>query len=373
MLLWPHMSSLRRVPAIPRPMRAVAHSAARVLARGCGVEDGLLLAGVSGGPDSAVLVAVLSTLSSRLGFRLHAVHVNHHLTPHAARLEELAQAACASCVLPVPLEVVHVQVPANSGHGVESSARTARHRALELVQARLGAARIALGHTATDVAETFMQRLLEGAGRGQAAMRAVEGNRVRPLCHSTRAEVRRLAVELNLPFMDDPMNEDPALLRGFLRQQVWPALQSRFGSPDKTLSRACQMAQEDHDALEELARKVWVPGEGAQRDVLAAQPLAVATRALRQMAEQVAGRPIRTGHEAVRKAALAAARPGGPSRRFKMGPVWLVLANSQVTAQFDSADQTDASARDVAACYGSAPGQVPVREADSSERAGKVG
>src|SRR3989442_13230485 len=60
-----------------------------------------------------------------------------------------------------------------------------RHAALETAADRVGAARIALGHTADDQAETLVMRLLEGTGvRGLAGIPPVRGRLIRPLLGS---------------------------------------------------------------------------------------------------------------------------------------------------------------------------------------------
>ncbi|MEW5849679.1 MAG: tRNA lysidine(34) synthetase TilS [Myxococcota bacterium] len=321
-----------RPPAIPRRLRLVAHHALRVLDGVPGLSGSTVLVAVSGGPDSALLVKVMSLLAPRRGFHLRAAHINHNLSSAAATLQQHALEACR--VAGVPCVVHSVTVPEHSGQGPEGAARAVRRDALELLARELRCQWIATGHNATDVAETFLQRVLEGAGR-QGALRAVEGNRVRPLVALTRGQIRQAVLDVQLPAMDDPMNEQTELLRGHLRRRVWPVLTEKFGAPDRTLARAGQLAQEDDDALETMARRAWQPHIGADRQSLRDLPIALTTRALKQLAESVAGGPIRTGHEAVRKAAKAAVAHGGPVRQFKVGPVWLVVLGTHVVAQHD--------------------------------------
>src|SRR5207249_1695031 len=115
-----------------------------------------VLIGVSGGADSVALLHVLLRLAGALDLRLHVLHVDHRLRPDSARAAEFVRALGAR--LGVPVDVVGVRVAAGS---VEAAARAARHAALETAADRVGAARIALGHTADDQAETLVMRLLE--------------------------------------------------------------------------------------------------------------------------------------------------------------------------------------------------------------------
>src|SRR5437773_1009726 len=126
-----------------------------------------VLIGVSGGADSVALLHVLMNLASALRLRLHVLHVDHGLRPDSAHDAEFVRALGAR--LGVPVDAVGVSVGTGS---VEAAARAARHAALEAAAERLGAARIALGHTADDQAETLMMRVLEGTGVRGLACRA---------------------------------------------------------------------------------------------------------------------------------------------------------------------------------------------------------
>src|SRR6185369_3035207 len=88
----------------------------------------------------------------------------------------------------VGCEVARVTV--GRGSSPEAQARAARHSALTEWADRLGAFRIALGHTRDDQAETVLMRVLEGAGpRGLAGIAPVRGRIVRPLLTLGRREI----------------------------------------------------------------------------------------------------------------------------------------------------------------------------------------
>lgn len=313
---------------MPAPLRPAYREARQVLARLHGLHRSRLLAAASGGPDSALLVHVLAAAAPRMGFDVVGVHVDHGLTAAAHDLAHHARAACDGAG--VPFFAVRVHVQAQGHEGLESAARRARWDALRAAARSHGAAWVCTGHNATDVAETFVQRILEGAGRGQAAMQPVDGTTVRPLVGLTRAQVRRIAGALQLPSVDDPMNDNPAFLRGWMRTRLWPILVERFPSADLTLARAAGLAAADRDALDALSLDVKT--EHA-RAALARLPEALRLRALRGMVEAARGGPLRTGAEAVRRASSAVVARGGPTRRFKVGDTWLVVGTDQVRAQ----------------------------------------
>ena len=115
--------------------------------------------------------------------------------------------------------------------GPEAAARAARYAALA---AAADGARVALGHTLDDQAETVLLGLGRGSGpRSVAGM--VEHRETggvhwwRPLLGVRRATTRAACAALELPVWDDPWNADPAYTRVRLRAEVLPLLEEVLG------------------------------------------------------------------------------------------------------------------------------------------------
>jgi tRNA(Ile)-lysidine synthase len=182
----------------------------------------LVLCAVSGGPDSTALLHVLALLRQRVGHALAALGVDHGLRTEAQA--ELAQARALAESLAVPFAVARVDVA--PGGNLMARAREARHLALQTEATRVGAACVALGHTADDRAETLLLRLLRGAGpRGLAVMapRAssfVGGvDLVRPLVAARRTDVELHLRRHELAWSHDPSNADRRFLRARVRHE----------------------------------------------------------------------------------------------------------------------------------------------------------
>jgi len=117
---------------------------------------------------------------------------------------------------------------------LQARARQARHAALVALAEEHGASRIATGHTADDRAETFLLRLLRGAGPKGLAVLPPEApcpvpappslRLVRPLFHARRADVLAHLTRFELPFATDPSNRDPRFLRSRVRAELLPLL-----------------------------------------------------------------------------------------------------------------------------------------------------
>lgn len=200
----------------------------------CAVARGsALLVAVSGGPDSMALLSVLARVAPKLDVKLAAHGVDHGLRRDA--MKELDLAETFANELGVPFARTKVEV--DGGSNLQARAREARWRALIAAARSLrpqGA--IATAHHADDRAETFLIRLLRGAGvRGLAVLppRADASpfgdpsiSILRPLLRATRQDVLLHLERHHVPFAHDPSNRDPRFLRVRIRHEVMPLLVS---------------------------------------------------------------------------------------------------------------------------------------------------
>jgi len=107
---------------------------------------------------------------------LHVAHLDHMLRGReSAEDAEFVRALADGLGLQITITSVDVRAAASSsGRGIEEIAREIRYDFLLAVANEAGCDRLAVGHTMTDQAETFLMRLIRGAGlRGLAAMRPV--------------------------------------------------------------------------------------------------------------------------------------------------------------------------------------------------------
>lgn len=209
-----------------------------------------LLLAFSGGLDSRVLLELLELARRDLNFDLRAMHIHHGLSPNADDWASFCSATCVS--LNVPLQIVHVQVPPNSGLGLEAAARNARYEALM----RESADYILLAHHQDDQAETLLLQLMRGAGaKGLSGMaKRDEGRRLlRPLLDIPRTELVAFAQQRSLQWIEDESNHDVGYDRNYCRHQILPVLEQRFPAARHTLARSAAHIAEASQLLDELA------------------------------------------------------------------------------------------------------------------------
>ena len=293
----------------------------------------VVLVAVSGGPDSVALLHLLATLAAERSLRLHVLHVDHGLRPESSRDAQFVLDLSAR--LGVPADVVNVVIP--SGASLEAAARAARYGALEATADRVGARRIAVGHTADDQAETVLMRMFGGAGvRGLAGIPPVRGRVVRPLLDVRRSALLAALAAADLPWVDDPSNRDTKFLRNRIRHEVLPLLGASFGGDVVfSLNRVARLCRETVDAVDRVARNELDRLGASTEDAivlphapLAALPRQVAAEVLRLAAARLGSRaPLRAWAHRGLTRALA---PRPPRRAFRLGGVSVEVSSGRV-------------------------------------------
>lgn len=292
-----------------------------------------VLIALSGGADSTALLYLLARLAPAFKLRLHALHVDHGLREESGQEAQTVRRLGEQ--VGVPVEVVRVAV---SRHGsLEEAARTARYAALQAHADRLGAQRIALGHTADDQAETVVMRLLEGAGvRGLAAIPPVRGRIIRPLLALRPTVLVAVLKDAGIRWIEDPSNLDRKFLRNRIRHELLPVLAAvHDGDLIDPLCRVARRAREVVDALEsmavlELERMAREEPDALvlPRGPLAALPLPVSVEVLRQAIGRLGGR-TRLRAWAQRRLARAVTDPA-PRRPLSVGGVTIDVSGPLV-------------------------------------------
>ncbi len=257
-------------------------------------DGGRILVALSGGPDSRVLLDALVAISVPLSLHLTVCVVDHGLRRGSAR--EARAALDVAKRLGVMGTVERVVIEEKSARG----ARDARYAALGRAAIACKAEAIALGHTASDQAETLIDHLLRGAGsRGLGAMEPkrplhVPGTEhvvlIRPLLEASRAQIEAYVDSEGLAVVRDPTNLDLRYRRSRIRARVMPLLREERPDLDLALVRLCERLRQDTEYLEQQAAKArtqLTTAGSVDLDGLGSLPAALQSRVLRAMCEEV--------------------------------------------------------------------------------------
>lgn len=227
-----------------------------------------LLAGVSGGVDSVVLLQGLV----RGGYGDVVVcHLNHGLRGaesegDARFVRELA----GRLGLMFEGGVRDVGGMAReSGQSLETAGRVARQAFFAEAAQRHGCRRLMLGHHADDQAETILMNLCRGSagltGMSEETVLEVPGGEplrvIRPLLAVRKADLLAVAEREGWEFREDASNASRDFVRNRVRHEVLPLLADIFQrDAEPGLRRAAEWTAEARGFLRECAAP-WMPQE----------------------------------------------------------------------------------------------------------------
>jgi tRNA(Ile)-lysidine synthase len=181
-----------------------------------------ILVAVSGGGDSTALLHVLSLLRERLGVSVVAHGVDHGLRAEAGRELDLAAELAERWGVPF----TRTDLSVAPGGNLQARAREVRHEALREAMRMTGATRLATAHHADDRAETVLLRLLHGGSpAGLAVLPAMDGASIRPMLRARKSDVVKHLRRHDIPFSEDPSNQDRRFMRVRVRLEVMPLLE----------------------------------------------------------------------------------------------------------------------------------------------------
>tara|TARA_X000000368_G_scaffold353936_1_gene295272 strand:+ start:13309 stop:14268 length:960 start_codon:yes stop_codon:yes gene_type:complete len=183
----------------------------------------------SGGPDSTALLYLLAMIRNDYDeLKLKAIHVNHNLSKNSMSWESHCKKVCSDLNIDLITESIEV---VSDGGGIESASRQARYKIFKnLLETN---EQILLAHHSDDLAETVFMRLLRGTGadglEGPLSQRAIgKGLLIRPLLEISKEEILNYLTENNIKFIEDESNKENEFDRNFLRNKVFPLLETRW-------------------------------------------------------------------------------------------------------------------------------------------------
>ncbi len=242
-----------------------------------------LVVGYSGGADSLALLHLAAQAGAKLGVEVVALHANHRARDDADAAA--ARAAAVAETLSVPLVMVERKAAGRSAASKTNKRATSKNETSknETSEAALRAWRyhvyaqalhelgglLATGHTADDVVETMLMRLVRGTSL--AGLRGIDermevgvgaGVVVRPMLTVTRGDVEAYldAHGLTGLVIDDPTNASDAYLRNRVRASLVPMIAAENPSYHEAFARLALHARDDLHVINTMATTLYLSG-----------------------------------------------------------------------------------------------------------------
>ena len=242
-----------------------------------------VLVSCSGGPDSVALTYILASLSERLKISLHIVYVNHNLRRDEVEGEKrFIRRFGKRLSLPYTIRSINARGFAKRKKlNIQDAARELRYKILVGIARKIGASKIALGHTASDQVETVILHLIRGSGipglggmfptrdLGEIGIKGRNIRIIRPVIDLWRHEIADFLKKEKLDFCKDSSNEKLIYLRNKVRKRLLPILRKEYNPEiDRAILRLGEVAREEVDYWRNRARSTLnrvVKKEGGEK------------------------------------------------------------------------------------------------------------
>lgn len=214
-----------------------------------------IILGVSGGPDSACLLDVLSKLAKKYDFKLYIAHVNYNLRGQDSKKDELFVRELGK-KYGIKVNVLLPKKNKIKGN-LENNLRKIRYDYFETIRKKIKFDIVAVAHNQDDQAETVLMRVIRGSGlNGLSSMKAKSENIIRPMLKISRQEILDYLKKNKLRHRTDKSNADKKFTRNAIRHNLMPYLEKNFNrSIKKTLSQWSFSVADDYAFINKNAER----------------------------------------------------------------------------------------------------------------------
>mgnify|MGYP001418754293 FL=1 len=178
-----------------------------------------ILLSLSGGVDSMVLASLLLELRKEYGFDLALMHFNHNAHVKA----EICEKFCRSFTINNNVKYYNRDLFINKRDNFESSSRGKRYTELNTIADKISSHLIFTAHHLDDQIETLYMKMLDNADWiSKIGIREKLGKIRRPLLTVRKKEIKQIAIDKKISWMEDPTNNDLSFRRNLVRKSLLP-------------------------------------------------------------------------------------------------------------------------------------------------------
>ncbi len=220
-----------------------------------------IIVGVSGGPDSMMLLHVLKGFKEYMNFNIFVAHINHGVRgKDADNDEKFVENICERWNLPFYSKKVNMDEYAKLRKiSSEEAGREIRYNFFREIANKIGNAKIAVAHNKNDQVETAIMRFIRGTGiDGLKGMDYINGDIIRPVLDIERDKIEKYCEENNIEYRTDWTNNKPIYGRNKIRLELIPYIEENLNNGlINTVYRTTQIMRTDSNFLNECAYRAY--------------------------------------------------------------------------------------------------------------------
>lgn len=191
-------------------------------------ESNTVVAAISGGPDSMLLIELLLKYRKMSNFNLIVAHVNHNLRDESVKEKEDLEKYC----LENNLKFEYYEIEKRKDKPLtEVEARNIRYEFFDELMKKYSATYLATAHHGDDLVETVMMKIVRGSSlRGYSGFSQISEKNgykiIRPLISLTKKEIINYLDKEKIGYALDSTNCDEKYTRNRFRLNVLPFLKN---------------------------------------------------------------------------------------------------------------------------------------------------
>lgn len=217
-----------------------------------------VVVGVSGGPDSMVLLSLMLKLKKVVPFQIVCAHVHHNIRKESDDEYQFVASFCQKNGIVfegMKIETYHDE-------NFHQQARKIRYDFFENLVNKYHASYLMTAHHGDDLMETMLMRMTRGStmkGYSGFELCSVRANYqiMRPLIFATKSEILEYARRNEIPYVIDASNEKEDYTRNRYRKHVLPFLKQENAEVHQKFYKFSRMLSEYQSYIASEVSQKW--------------------------------------------------------------------------------------------------------------------
>lgn len=217
-----------------------------------------IVIGLSGGPDSMVLLYNLMEYRKKYKFKIVCAHVNHGLRKESEEEAVFVKKYCEEN------DIIFEMTKLNYDDKFsEALGHKLRYEFFDMIVKKYSAKYLFTAHHGDDLVETILMKIVRGANiNGYLGFSSIVKNEnytiLRPLVECTKDEILEYAEKNNIPFVIDLSNYDTTYTRNRYRKYILPKLKEEDSNVHLKFLQFSNKLQEYDNFINSIVDKEYI-------------------------------------------------------------------------------------------------------------------